>query len=401
MRNVSVPPQSSWRDVAAAWLLCLLPRAVLLALSWPNIRLDTSSVVFAHGVMLSDLATPMWPPAYELFAEVLWRLVRGSVLGYAAGHVAVHALVGVAVLSLCRSMNLSARAAWLAVAGVALLPYYLSASVRQIDVAVVITVCAGFTAVIVRWWTTGTIGAIGVAVAAMVLFLTRANALSLILMMYAVCLLRPLALQRRDVIASMVVFALALVAWSGANAYRFGVLTPFPSNVGLNLWDGNHPGADGDLQRRDFNPTNVPPPNVGGDSMYGDDFDMTHAAREYMTAHPLETVANAGRKFLRYWDWRLDTQTPHTRMQEWAYTVPYVVMLLLGVVGTVTLVRGNRIAVLVLAVVIIGYMAPHLLAYGMIRHRMSVEWAVLILAAVGADVLARAAVPTYSLQRND
>jgi hypothetical protein len=76
-------------------------------------------------------------------------------------------------------------------------------------------------------------------------------------------------------------------------------------------------------------------------------------------------------------------------------------MLMCGAIGVGALWRTNRWALLWLGIVVIGYLLPHLLAFGMIRFRMSVEWATLILAAVGVDVLARAASPAYPLQRND
>lgn len=391
----------TWRDGFIAWLLCVIPRLAVYAALWPNIRLDSSSVDVVNGRFTTDLATALWAPAYEGFAALLGHLMSGHPALFGLSHIIIHALVGVATLSLCRSLALSARASWISVAAVAFLPYFVATSVRQVDVGFVITVCAAAVALTVRWWTSRRGGPVLVAAAMLLLFLTRANALSMIAAMYAAVWLWPCRIARREVVLSVLAFAMGLGGWSAINAARFGTFTPFPATVGLNLWYGNHPGVSADLMRRDFNPATVASPPLRGGSAYDDDLDSAAAARAYMRAHPAETAVNAARKFARYWDWRLDDQLTHTTTQQLAYAVPFLLMVTLAAVGAVALWQDNRLAFICLSAVIIGYMAPHLLAYGMIRHRMSVEWATLIAAAVGVDVLARMASRTYSLRRND
>jgi len=400
-------PESSrmpWRDGLLAWAVCLTPRLALFLWAWPNVRLDSSSVQFLNGAIVTDIATPMWPPAYEACAEILWRLVGGHAFGFGLGHLAVHALAGVFVLSVCRSLELSGRARWLAVIATALLPYYVSASTTQVDVGVLVAVAAAFTATMCRWCVERNARASQVLVtacAAMLLFLTRANAVTMIVALYAVVYVRVGPVQRRGVFASAVIFVVMLGIWSAVTLVRFGAFTPFPANVGSNLWVGNHDGVAETLAGRSFNPTDVRGPHARSDPFYDADAVTTRAARNYMRSHPGETVMNAVRKAGRYWDWRLDTLNPHSVSQELAYSMPYLLMLWLGAIGARELWRAHRMALAVLSAVSLGYFAPHVLAYGMIRHRMSVEWATLILAAVGADVLARAASTTYSLRRDD
>lgn len=403
-------PHSRRRDWWVAWLLCLAPRLAALFAFWPDVTLDTSSGLIENGWLFTDIATPLWPPAYLALAEVLWRLTGGHLLAYAVAHVAIASLVGVFVLSVCRSLSLSTRAGWLAVLAVALLPYYVSTSVRQLDVGIVITVCAAFAAVMARWRATAGSAPLMIraaALTAMLLFLTRANALSLIVALYAVLLVAPGRVRRQHVVTSAGIFVVLMSVWSATNAARFGAFTPFPANTGVNLWLGNHAGAGAELMARDFNPSNTLPVDVpadatldGGDA-YASDRAVSRLAWGYLLAHPAETVSNMGRKFVRYFDWRLDEQSPHGRVEQWAYTAPYLLMLICGAIGVGALWRTNRWALLWLGTVVIGYLLPHLLAFGMIRFRMSVEWATLILAAVGVDVLARAASPAYPLQRND
>ena len=393
------------RDALLAWTCCVVPRLAIVAAFWPNVTLDTPSATFAGAEQFADWATPLWPPAYAAFAAVMWWVSAGHPVIYVLGHVAVHALVGVFALSLCRSLALGPRVAWWAVVAVAILPYYVSTALRQLDVGVVIVVCAAFVAVIARWrqlGSTGIMSAAGVGVMAMALVLTRANAFSLVLALYALVWYRPGTLRRRAVMVSIVVWVALLATWSVANQMRFGALTPFPSNVGLNLWDGNHPGVSAVIGRRDFNPSMVAAPKADhvDPSIYGADGELARAAKDYIRTHPGEFLRNIVTKCIRYWDWRLDDLSPHTRWQALAYSASVVVSWVLAGVGVFVLARRNRWALAMLAAVVIGYMAPHLIAYGMIRHRMSVEWAVLMLSAVGADALARRASPAYSLHRD-
>ncbi len=400
---MSASLRAGWRDGLLAWSLCFAPRLALFVAAWPTVRLDSSSVQFLNGTLITDLSTPMWPPAYEAFAEVLWRLVGGNLFAFGVGHLAVHALVGVFVLSVCRSLQLSMRASWLAVLATALLPYYVSASITQVDIGVLVSVAAAFTAAMCRWRLSQPRPShiLSTGAMAMLLFLTRANALTMIVAVYAVVLYRPGHQQRRNVLASAAVLLVLLCVWSTVTEIRFGAFTPFPANVGSNLWVGNHTGVEVTLASRSFNPTDVSGPQPPSDPFYDADAVATRAAKEFMWAHPGETVMNAVRKGRRYFDWRLDALNPHSTLQEWAYSAPYLLMLVLGAVGARECWRTNRVAVAVISAVVFGYLAPHLVAYGMIRHRMSVEWAMLIMAAVGADVLARAASTTYSLRLDD
>ena len=150
MNPVALRPQS--RDAVVAWAVCAMPRLALFLAQWPNVRLDASSLDFAGGQAFSDLHTPLWPPAFEAIAELLWRVAGGHPFVYGLELIAVHALVGVAVLWMARALLLSVRASWIAVAGVALLPYYVATAVRQVDVGVIVAISALAVAVLARWW---------------------------------------------------------------------------------------------------------------------------------------------------------------------------------------------------------------------------------------------------------
>ena len=93
-------------------------------------------------------------------------------------------------------------------------------------------------------------------------------------------------------------------------------------------------------------------------------------------------------KFARYWDWTLGGNVPHSQAEQWAYTIPYLVLLVLGSLGVVRLWRdGHRSALAFLLIVMAGYMLPHLAVFGLIRMRMSVEWALILVGAAAMGEL--------------
>lgn len=398
-----------WRDAALAWAACVVPRLALFLAQWPNVRLEASSLDFPGGQAASDLSTPLWPPFFEALAELLWRLGGGHLFLYGLELIAVHALVGVAVLSIARALSLSPRASWLAVAGVALLPYYVATSVRQVDVGAIVAISALAVAVMAEWWARGSARArwtVGVAVAALLWFLARAEAIGPIALIFALAWWLPGRLTRARVVAASAAFTVLLVAWSGVNAARFGHFTPLPAHGGYHLWVGNHPGAAEELWRRDFNPTLVVEPPGGADvppeDAYATDAAASRAGWAFIVGQPAAFLRALPVKIYRYWDPQLDEQTPHSTVQRWAYTAPYVVYLPLAVFGGVMLWRRRSWWPLgVLTAVIVGYWAPHVLLYGLIRHRMTVEWALIILAAVALDALLPRVEAAYSLRRDD
>ena len=123
---------SSWspsaRELTLAWGACLLPRLAAVVALWSQVSLSTSGTAVATGVMTSDLQTPMWPRLYQVFAVVAWRVSAGWAPAFVALHLAVHALVGAAVLLLAARLGLRRRTGWIAVVILALLPYWKSLS---------------------------------------------------------------------------------------------------------------------------------------------------------------------------------------------------------------------------------------------------------------------------------
>lgn len=379
----SWPPRA--RDLTLAWLACLLPRVIIAIALHGQIELDTSSTAIVDGVFTSDLHTPMWPPFYQVFAESAWRLSGGWVPAFVALHLAAHALVGAAVLLLAARLGLSRRTGWIAVVGCALLPYLLGASVRHLDVGVCVSIAALTAAAIARgtpaagWW-------------AGAWFLARPESLIAIAGLAAWRWLATDVAGRRHVIRGAAVFALVVLGWSTANAVRFGRFTPLPSNAGANFAIGYRPGIAERLADRSFNPPLDPviddsSPDIGG-SLYDIDAAAAALAWRRIRADPAGALALVPLKFARYWDWTLGGNVPHSQAEQWAYTIPYLVLLVLGSLGVVRLWRdGHRSALAFLLIVMAGYMLPHLAVFGLIRMRMSVEWALILVGAAAMGEL--------------
>lgn len=377
------PPRA--RELTLAWIACLVPRLCAVLALWPQVSLDTSSTVVVNGVLTSDLHTPMWPPLYQAFAEVAWRASAGWAPAFMALHLAAHALVGVGVLLLASRLGLSRRTGWIAVAITALLPYLVIASVRHIDVGVFVSVAALAAAAMARadaragWW-------------ASAWFLSRPESLVAIIGLGLWRWLNTDAEGRRRLRHAEIVFIAVLLAWSTSNLVRFDRFTLLPSNAGQNLYIGHRPGVAGRLADRSFNPQSDPdvidPAIERGESSYAIDDAAARLALRHIRDDPAGALALVAVKFARYWDWTLGNNPPHSRVEALAYTVPYVAILVLALAGVRQLWRtGQRRALAFLAIVIVGYMLPHLVVFGLIRMRMNVEWALILVGAAAVGEL--------------
>lgn len=367
------------RDLSLAWLFCVAPRLMAVAVLWPAVRLGTSSTIITNHVFSSDLGTPLWPPLYSAFAELAWRLSFGWTPGFVLLHVAAQSLLGPAVFVLAERLGLSRREGWIAVAGCALLPYFVGTSVRSMDVGITIAVAAIGAAALARPGL-----AAGPASAAWVL--TRAEALPLVIILWLGGAVIAWRNRGRRWVAGAALFIAILIAWSAANFVRFGAFTPLSANGGANFYIGNRDGVEASLASRSFNPANEPPQMgesaSGADGPYAEDAALGRFTWDRLAANPSRVPTLVRLKFLRYWDWELGTVPPHSRAERLAYTVPYVTLLCLLPFGIVKLWRtGRRFALLFLLLALAGQMLPYLVVFGLIRMRMTVEWALILFGA--------------------
>jgi len=197
---------------------------------------------------------------------------------------------------------------------------------------------------------------------------------------------------RRGVLRALGIFGAVLLTWSAANFVRFGDFTPLSANAGMNLAIGHGPGVAARLGDRTFNPALEPGTLDQTRTPDQPAYESDRAARDLAFARigddPATALALVPLKFMRYWDWRLGDNPPHSRVEHLAYSVPYLALLMLASAGAVWLWRaGHRAALIFLLIVMAGYTLPYLAVFGLIRMRMSVEWALILVGAAAVGEL--------------
>lgn len=378
--------------IALAWLLCLIPRAIAAG----GLGLIGDYRVFADA---SARTHAWWYPLYRQLAEILWACSGGSVLVFVGWHLALHASVGPLVYGCCRRLRLSATTAWLAVCGVALLPYYLSVGARQPQVGVVIAFVALTLWVFLGWRNSGYgwRGALGLAALGALSTLLRPNLLLTVGAFYALALGEVVWGGRHEtravprIFASGLLVAVALFGMAAGARMRTGHWSPVQPLAGYNLWLGHNEYVGGYLRRWDIlsvedvvRDHGFPPQLEGSEDLYQRDRVLGRLAVEYALAHPGETALNTLLKAARYWDFRLEDAENNPFLWNLAYTGPYLACVLLGLLGARRLVRtGRGDALLVIAVLLVSYWIPHLVLFPTVRMRMTTEFALIMLAAEG------------------
>lgn len=374
--------RSSWRRLLFAWTVCALPRAALAGL----VGLDEDYGFFVHGRTNSA-----WYPLYQALAGGLWWLSGGRIGLYFAAHLVIHASIGPIVLALVEKLGLGARAAWLAVFGVALMPYYASLSARQPQVGIAVSLFALLVLAFASWAAAPASTRLALAAAGLagLMVTLRPNAIASIAVLYALVWI----LGKRGaakVALSAAVFLFLLLGLAIANLEREGRFSPFTGNAGFNLYVGNNPRVAEYALRYDITSlqdalSEELPQGYAATPVEQRDALLRRAALDYIAAHPWGSLWNAVLKSWRYWDVRLEDAQLTPLYWNLAYTVPYVVYLLLAFVGAWELWRqGPRPALALIVAVLLSYWLPHAILYGAVRMRMTTEFLLIVLAAHAA-----------------
>jgi hypothetical protein len=363
-----------------AWAICLPPRAALAAL----VGLDEEYGYFVHGRTNSA-----WYPLYEWLAAALWRATGGHIGLYFAAHLVLHCTIGPVVYALAKRLGLGARTAWLAVLGVAVLPYYASLGARQPQVGVAVVLFALLVLAFADWYDdlTSRRAAVLFAAAAGVAITLRPNALSTIVAFYALVLLARKPGAARRAALSLAVFAAVLLALAIHNRQAEGRFSPLTGNLGFNLYAGNNAHVSDYALRHDITSLQdtlneaLPPAYASTPPTSRDDL-LRRAALEYMAAHPWRTAWNAALKTWRYVDPLLEDARLNPLHWNLAYTVPYLLYGSLALAGARLLARrGPRAALVVLVTALVSYWLPHAILFGAVRMRMTTESLLIVLAA--------------------
>jgi len=369
-----------------AWVLCALPRILFARL----FHLGTCYRYFMEGD--TDSA---WYPLYESMASLFWKISGGHLWTYFALHLVLHAMIGPLVYVLAQALGLGARTAWLAVAGVAFMPYYISVGSRQPQVGVTIVALALISWIFVLWeqrrYSLGS-GAL-FAVASFLTVTLRPNVASVIGALYALALLRawrrssPRTLQAtRPIVISGTLLGLLLVAMASLNFQREGRFSPFTGNLGFNLYVGNNPDLTEFAFRYDItslqDSIHAIPPAAAAVPLEERDRVFRTLAIDFIREHPGRSLWNALLKAWRYWDVRLEDAALTPLHENLAYTLPYLCYGTLSLFGAWAMWRaGRRDSLVVIATVLLAYWAPHVIFFGTVRMRMTAEFLLVILAA--------------------
>jgi hypothetical protein len=384
-----------------AWVLCLVPRSIAV---WGMGPIG-DYLQFTDPTARTEA---FWYPAYEALAHLLWA-ISGGILGvYVALHLALHAALGPLVYSTCVRLKLPALTGWLAVFGVALLPYYISLAARQPQVGVVISFVAGALLVFLRWRDSDLAWRHGLTFALFGFFsaLLRPNLLLSVGALYALALGctaigspgfdaggRPRATGR--ILASGAVLGLLLVGLAAVSKVHTGHASPFAPVAGHNLYLGHNERLGEYLRRHDIlsvedivRDHGFPAEAAAIENIYERDPVLGRLGLDYALQHPGETIVNTGLKALRYWDVRLEDAENNPLLWNLAFTGPYLVYGSLALLGTWWMLRDGRgLALAILAALLVSYWIPHLVLFPTIRMRMTTEFVLIVLAAYAAGRL--------------
>jgi 4-amino-4-deoxy-L-arabinose transferase-like glycosyltransferase len=197
--------------------------------------------------------------------------------------------------------------------------------------------------------------------------------------------------------AALLMLVLGIAPWTARNYYTFGRWIPLRSNLGLELWLANGPGA------RDFNSftwaPSADPSEMADFQRLGEMDYMTLKQRQalaYMRSHPRQTLGFiAGRIGT---NWFSVTDRPHN---QWAtdplylkiYFVLNAILIWFSWGGAVSAFRANNPEVLPYVFALLVYPLVYYLAGTLVRYRFPLEPILIILAAYG---IARAVSRKYA-----
>ncbi|MBI2603167.1 MAG: hypothetical protein HYW48_08930 [Deltaproteobacteria bacterium] len=382
------------RWLVVSWITCLVPRLAVVFVT----SAATDYTYFQNPAISLN---SYWYPLYKIIAATLWMVSCHILPLYIFFHVCLHALIGPLVYFLTQQLKLSNKIAWLSVAGVAFLPYYVSMASQQPQAGIVVTLFAGMIVSFMHWHTHGYKLKSGLifALLSFLIIGIRSNTLILVCFFYGFGIWHFLKspLSRQTWLKKMIPlflsgFCLAgLLGLLSLKMYRdTGHFKPFPPLSGYNLYLSNNALVPYYAKRyyvsgylEELEHDHGLPANIRRETdPYIRDRLLAKIAFTYMYTHPIQTLANFGWKTIRYWDIRLDDANNTSFLKNLLYTLPYTIYVLLALVGSAILYKQNRFAFLIVQSSIILFWLPHVLYQGVIRNRMTTEFLLLILASV-------------------
>lgn len=200
---------------------------------------------------------------------------------------------------------------------------------------------------------------------------------------------QPTGLRGAIVLTALLAFALVVAPWTIRNSMQFGGFNPLRGNIGVNLWVGNHPGAEAES----FHGLSPSPWHDAreaerfsrlGERAY--DRDARGRALDVITQDPARFVANTLTRFVGFWFAEWWTRWGHIG---WIYSLGLVALSMLALWGGV---RGRASGTGALLVALLFFGGPYYLTvHGHGRYRVPIEPFMCLLAAAPVGRRARSA----------
>ncbi len=349
--------------------------------------------------------TAAWPPGYPVFLGALFKLFGEGAFQTYAANVAL-ALLTVAVVYCLALVLFDRTTALIASAAMALWPgqiYFTSLTLSELLFTFLFTFALLIAVLIPRAgrYVNAAIFAFGfVTVAA---FLTRGQAL--LLLPLAVVAWRPSGVAWRSVVCwgilAAVVVAVALAPWVLRNDEQLGSPVIIATNLGPNVWLGNHPGATGRMDTSD--PIPVPERNGMSQPQYEVRADALALRKGigYMLARPFDEIRLASVKIRAMYESDSTALDWNSRYDDSKYGPANIGGLLrlianawwfaaiaLAAVGLFALRDAMRSPAAILPITLLAWTGTHLLFFGDPRFHYPVVFVIAILGARGAIALA-------------
>lgn len=325
-----------------------------------------------------------WYPLYSTIAEGLWAVSGRSLAVYATLHLIMISLIAPLTLLIALRLELGRAAAWLSACAASFLPYYVFIASNQPQVGITIVTLAATILTFVAlyqgsaerrllYWGAGLMTA--------AIWLLRPNAILIPVAAYVLIgVARPE--RRKSLLLSVGAAALLVPAFLAATGQKT------PSNLAYNLYIGNNRHVAEYVRRYDILSLEDIVRDHGGRASPGA---YLHDSLDFMRQNKALTVWHMVLKSARYFGWRLEDHDLNPPIKNLACSVPYLAGLVFGLFGAARLWRrGNTLALIVTVGTIVVYWLPHAVLFGAVRMRMTTEFLLLVLAAVGVDGSARA-----------
>jgi hypothetical protein len=357
-----------------------------------------------------------WYSGFQLIMDLLWHWTGGRASYLVLIQVAVFSILLIPIKSIAADLGLSANRRIFAFAAVVFLPYYVATSANQPQVAWSIGLATLSIWSILRWrrnkysWNDGLL----FLVIAVVTCLFRPSILPALLGALLTMILFCRECRRRTVLlAAAMYFSLFLIhqlsvpmqslnpsgnpSWA---SYCVKTLTPFPYLTGYNLYLSNSPytfdfvkqhsngSFEGYIWERLPMPEHIADPyDREGNAI------LTKHAIKWISENPGDAVLGIFAKLYKFLEPVLPDSASRRLSDNLLYTLPYIFYFGFFVRRMFDFSPARNINQTILLGALFGFLLPHLLIFGLVRMRMTFEFAIILIAATYKNEKVRAARP--------